>query len=374
MKLASGIALILSFSLLFQNSEDRISRMNIPAISAPVHEVVPIIINFSDTLQNDTLLIYYDRERTPVKYSRRVICNVCVKQECRLVNIELFWNITGRYLGFMLPEGEFLTKNIHEHFSVKDYDQLHSILNNPLSPLAKYSINDLVSLSNLKTKNIDAVSSATNLSISNYVVKGAVYTTYTLWQIVYGDTKKEIEKQTAKMLTSEIAVKILSEDNSEDIKWVLNHIPSDMKISTVFTKKIFNLIAGDDLYLTKTALNALSNDLLTDEIQLKLFEIFKNSGYLKQRLILEKLSHASHLNREIVYGLADNFETLTGTEIIDIIRLFKTHNIDDKQIIRQIAALLENDNKYVANEAWNFLNEVKIADNKTLRKIRKYKK
>ena len=373
MKFVPGIVLILALSLFVENSKKIISRMNSPVISSAVQKIVPTLINFNDTLRSDTLFIHFNKENIPVKYSRKVICNVCINNECRLVNIELFWNITGSYLGFSLPEGEFLTKNEHEHFEKKDYTRLHNILNNPLSPLSNFKLTNLVLLSNVQQKSVDAVSSATNLSISDYVVKGAAYTTFTLWQIVYGETKQEVEKRTTQKLSSKIAIEVLSGNSLEAKKWVLKHIPENMKITPALTDKLLELISGNDIYLAETSLNALPAHLLTDEIQLKLYEIFKSSGYLKNRLIIQKLNEAPSLNNTMIRQLTTGLQNTTGTLTIDIIHLLRKHKTTDKQTIKQLSEMLNSKNRFVANETYKYLSELEIHDNKVLKRIAQYK-
>jgi hypothetical protein len=43
----------------------------------------------------------------------------------RPLDIILHWSISGRYLGFEMPKGEFLSKTDHDPFSRKEYLQLN---------------------------------------------------------------------------------------------------------------------------------------------------------------------------------------------------------------------------------------------------------
>ena len=119
------------------------TRLNPPSVSGEVKEILPHIIDFRDTIPNDTLWEYRNAEKMPLMYSRKIFTGVCIDGECRMVNIELFWNITGSYLGFKLPKGGYLSKLKHIPFSANDYDRLHILLSDPLSALANYSINEL---------------------------------------------------------------------------------------------------------------------------------------------------------------------------------------------------------------------------------------
>ena len=127
MKITGGILLFFLLVFSFQNEKEAIERIDPPGIDLEIEKVVPFYTDIKDTIPNDTLLIYFDKNENPVKYSRKIITGVCIDGECRLVNIELFWNTTGRYLGFKLPKGEFLSKTEHDPFKSADYNRLHEL-------------------------------------------------------------------------------------------------------------------------------------------------------------------------------------------------------------------------------------------------------
>ena len=120
----------------FQFKTENIERLSEPSIAKEIHAVVPLIIDFKDTISNDTLVEYLSEEQIPVMYSREFLTGVCIDGKCRMLYIELFWNITGRYLGFKLPEGEFLSKTEHVKFNSNEYDKLNQLLADPNSALA----------------------------------------------------------------------------------------------------------------------------------------------------------------------------------------------------------------------------------------------
>jgi len=65
----------------------------------------------------DTLFQIRSANGYPIAYYKKIFTGVCFDSECRMLDIVLYWNITGRYLGFELPEGEFLSKSDHQAFS-----------------------------------------------------------------------------------------------------------------------------------------------------------------------------------------------------------------------------------------------------------------
>ncbi|NQU55239.1 MAG: hypothetical protein HQ522_22195 [Bacteroidetes bacterium] len=348
--------------------------MSQPIFSGEVQKTVAYTNPINDTIPGDTLFIHYNLNEAPVMYSRPIITSVCIDGECRLVNIELFWNITGRYLGFELPKGEFLSKTKHAPFNAKEYDRLHNLLGDPLSALANYSMKDLATPNDSTKTKVDAVSSATIAAVLNYIVEGAVYTTYTLWHITYGETKRTIEKLTSQKLNSELVLRILESNNLKDKVWVLNHISDKMKISPELLQKLMETISGKDIYLVERSLNALKPEVLTDDLQLKLATIFENSGFLQKRLIIQKLKETKQLSPEVVQLFSLAMNNMNGTLVKTTLELFKIHKIEVEQVEAQVSELLKNKNRFIANQAYQFLNRAEIIDKRTIKTIEKYKK
>lgn len=358
----------------FQNEKETIKRFNDSNILNRSVKSIPHIINFQDTIPNDTLLEFVDQNDEPLYYSRKILTGVCINGECRLVHIDLLWTITGRYLGFRMPTGEFLSRTKHKPFFPEDYDRLHVLLADPLSPLAHYSINELVPGDSTKTK-VDAISTATVAAVLDYIVKGAVYTTYTLWHIVYGPTKREIENLTAQQLTPELTMKLLESKNINDQIWALNHIPGTVEINSTLLKKLMNFISGDDIYLAERSLNALTPDILAqDVIQQQLANIYSQSGFLQQRLILEKLQNAAILQPVLLHQLAEQLDKTNGILVKLMMDLFIIKNVNDKLVTEEVAKLLKNENRYIAKQALKYLENLNDVDKRTARNIEKFKK
>ncbi len=307
-------------------------------------------------------------------YSRKIPTAVCIDNECRPVNIELFWNNTGRYLGYKLPEGEFLSKTKHTPFTAKEYDRLDTLLKDPLSALAHYSINELVKEKDTAKTGVDAVSSATIAAVMDYIVPGAVYTSYTLWHIVYGETKREIELRTSEKLTSKEVVKFLNTDVLEDKVWALNHIPQNMPISHLLLEELLQLVSQNDIYLAERALHVIRPGELTKEIQLQLIQNFQNSDDLQQKLIAEKLKQAPVLEKETTELLTNELNKFNTQLIKEVLELLQYQKIENNNVNNNVALLLENNNRYIANLAFKFLESRQTLDKKTTKKIDKYQK
>lgn len=374
MKIFTGILLICILIFSFQTEKGKIIRIGQPAVKGEINKIIPHFINFQDTIQEDTLREYLGKNGLPLKYSRKIVTGVCADGKCRLVNIELFWNITGRYLGYELPAGEFLSKTEHVKFNSIEYDRLHHLLADPNSALASYSLKELVPEKDSTKSKVDAVSSATIAAVLDYIVEGAVYTTYTLWHIVYGQTKREIENITSGKLTSEIVLELLNSNKLEDRVWALNHISANIKISTALQNKLMDIISGNDIYLAERSLNTLKPEALTSEIQKELCDIFDKTRFLQKRLILQKLKEAPHLQAQIAILFSKKLSTLNGTLTKTALELFRIHHISDEKTILEVVKLLSSKNRFIAKQAFLYLENLENPDKHTLKSINKYKK
>ncbi len=380
MKRFIPVWILLMFLFSFQNREENISRLNQTELFEHTAEIIPHVIQFQDTIPNDTLFEYQNAEHMPLLYSRKILTGVCVEGKCRMVKINLFWHVTGRYLGFELPAGEFLSKTEHHPFSPEEYDRLHALLADPLSPLSQYSIDELVpqkdSLSQDSTKNtVDAVSTATIAAVLDYIVKGAVYTTYTLWHIVYGQTQREIELLSSENLSPQLISKLLDSQSIDDQVWALNHISNKIQVTPEIQDKLFSYISGEDIYLAERALNAMNTNMLANKkVQMQLAEKFKNVGFLHRRLILQKMNEAPELFPEVLSEFNTQLSGMNGTLVKSWIELLLKFGIQDKQVVEEVQKLLENENRYIANQALKYLENLDNTDKKVARDIRKYKK
>ncbi len=358
----------------FHSRDGNISRKYAAAIQGDVHRIIPHVIDFTDTIPNDTLLEYAGVDGIPLMFSRKIVTGVCIDGECRLVSIELFWNPTGRYLGFELPPSEFLSKTEHKPFLSADYDRLHQLLADPLSALAHYSLNELVPVTDSTKNEVDAVSSATVAAVLDYIVEGAVYTTYTLWHIVYGQTKREIEALTAAKLNAAMVLQLLNSEKTEDKVWALSHISAGMNIPSELSDTLFSIISGNDVYLAERAINALPAKFEDKDLQLRLAELFAKTGFLQKRLILQKLGETPGLETETVELIARELGNLNGNLVKNVLELFQNQRVNNPVAVSEAANLLKNPNRYIASQAVKYLESLESIDAKTKKELEKFRK
>jgi len=274
--LFAGFLLVVVLSS-FLSSQEKLKYTRIPTIDVDYKQNQTLVFAYSDSISGDSLYLVKTKDGIPLHYYKDIITEVCFDQECRLLEISVYWNITGRYLGFELPKKEFLSKYDHEPFVVSEYERLNDLLADPNLPLGNISFEKLIELpaSEDNSKNgvsVDGVSGATSIEVSQMVVKGAAYTTFTLWKIVHGPTKDFVAYLTGKQVSSDLIDLILKSPDISDRVWALNLIDRATELTTDLETSLLRIISSDDFYMAYTMINTINSvHLGSDSFQLGLF-------------------------------------------------------------------------------------------------------
>ena len=357
-KISSGFRIFFCIvgMLFFTSSKDggKIQYFQSPTLMAEADTVVGFSSMTDDV--SDTLFQVRSSYGYPISYFKRIYTGVCFDDECRMLDIILYWNITGRYLGFELPKGEFLSKFDHEPFNESEYERLHKLLADLLSPLGMYAFNELASSPGLKNEEVDGTSSATSKDILEYVVEGAAFTTYTLRNLVYGSIQTEVQELTKKELSHELVMKIMESPDVGDKMWALHHIRDNLDFTPELRTVILNYIDDGNYSLAEKAIYSInSKELESDTLQLLLLKKFYETDYGLKKLILNKLKDAPQLDDGVKVDLAQNLKKWEGALLVNLLDLYTIQNVFDIETCRMVSELLRSENRYISQKAFDFL-------------------
>jgi len=376
--LVSVILTIVVMFIGFLALEENIKIINANTLNVPVTHTQQYTLEFQESVagiqvvEKDNLFIERSVEGFPVLYFRKFSTGVCLENECRPLLIILYWTVTGRYLGFELPQGEFLSKTEHEPFVKKEYEELNKLLSNSYSTLANFSLEELVEpVTN--EEEVDGVSGATRSGILDYCVDGAVFTTYTLWHLVYGDTRRKIIDNTKSEMTPELLELILESNNKEDRKWALSNSNKFLETSKSIQDKIFDLIdKGDEL--SGFIIEGISQRYLeVDSIQEKFYSEFKTGPFSVKRAIIKKLSQSGYLTPTVKRELVLSLEKESNDRLIgEILDMLFSHGITEKELLRSLTSMLEHENIMVSHKTFSYLNGLNIKDREIEKRLKIY--
>ena len=318
---------------------------------------------FQDTLSSTELYQLRNSEDHALFYAQNIVTELCFDNKCRLLRITIYWNITGRYLGFELSNGEYLSKHDHEAFSNNEYERLNDLLADPSLPLGEISFEKLIEIPETEDESVDGVSGATTADVSKMVVNGAAYTTYTLWNIVHGSTKDFVSNLTEKELLPNLLDLILKSADLSDRLWALDRINEKMALDPVLTATLLEIISADDFFLSYSAINAIeASHLNSDTLQFALLSIYKKANHSIKRMIVEKLMEAPTLSSELITSSRKILVDLNGKQLGDFLKLYTKHAVHDLETIEAVGQILKNKNHFISRQAYKFLKESNLSE------------
>lgn len=293
--------------------------------------------------------LQYNERGLPDFYFAHVKTAVCEHGLCRLLVIDVFWDLLGNFLKYELPPGESLTKLDHLEFSKEDHEQLYSILADRGSILRDYPVEDLiVHRPPVKSrKDVDAVSAATRVEVKDAVVSGAVYSTYTLWHIVNGPISSRIEEFSRPMLTEEMVMRMLYSGNFYYQFFALNYKP--VRDPAKFADGVVHLIRNGISYIPYFAIEALPQTCWENEkYQICLLEHFSGADFELQNAMLAKITDIKLCTQALdflVLGLKDITENQM-IKVFEVIR-YSQDRLSEKSL-KAISQLVRHPNSQVS--------------------------
>ena len=323
----------------------------------------------------DSLFLRQTSEGTPKSFYQHYSTGVCFDNQCRPLDIILHWSISGRYLGFEMPKGEFLSKTDHDPFTRKEYLQLNEILSNADLPFKDIKYHELMNQPESSIESVDAISGATSERIKDIVVKNAAYTTYKLWKLVYGESQKFIEQYTEKHLNNSNLLTVLNSQDRDDIFWGLTRMKDTLSFSIPIKNRLLSLIQSDDYYLSYNAVHAIPKTYLNDSDFLEnLFLSYLNtSDASTKNVIFSKLKAAPRLSQNLVVKSRQTIPTMTPQEISSVLKLYEKHSINDHETCKVLVGVLENKNIYISKKAYDFLIKIQTDDEFIAERLKAYK-
>tara|TARA_R110000868_G_scaffold2277_11_gene17057 strand:+ start:648 stop:1802 length:1155 start_codon:yes stop_codon:yes gene_type:complete len=311
------------------------------------------VVYTKDSVQLEVDLIF-NSSNEPIQYYSYIVTPVCEEGVCYNLLAEVYWDLLGNFLDYTEVPLDPFTKFDHIKFTADDHVKMKEILKDKTSLLANYKAEDLVDHSiQIKSDVIDGVAGATYKSLSGAVVRGAVYSSHTLWHIVNGEVADKIVAHTESLMNEELLVSMLNSDNYHLQFYALNKIaPEDEK----FTPYLIGLISRGSSYVPYFAIEKIPDWAWSSvKYQSQIISLLKKVEFQMQNEILNRFIDRD-LEGESLTVLASNLGSLDKSQIKKAFKILDRNNDQLTSLsIKEILSLLDSENKEISQEAYQFL-------------------
>jgi len=328
-------------------------------------------LTFRDTIPME-LDLAFDTDGLPDFYQCHVNTPVCNDGLCRSLILDVYWDLLGNFTRFEVPEYPPLTKWDHLEFTEEDYLKLGEVLRDKNSILG--TVKDVNTLFDPSTKKIsetvDATTGATRETIKNAVVPGAVYSSYTLWQVVNGEIPSHIQQYTLNYTGPELISKFLLSEN-----YHYHYEALDFLISTGYEghlPELIEMLNKGEPFVIRMAVRWFPTAWLEDEqFQLAVTEMIDQFDYRAQETWLERMMDVKVRGATLDY-LTGHPERFSQYQLHQILKLCdKNRSMLSQTSVAQLEPLLHHDSPVIAQGAFQIFEKL-ATDNKNARKILKH--
>lgn len=298
-----------------------------------------------------------DKTGFTIGYSMKVPSVYCVENVCKIDTVQLFWNNVGVYKKFKLKQGVELEKAKGEFFNESDYARLQKILSDSDSPLKNVQLKAEID----EVHDVDAVAGATYLD-ANSTVKGALWTSYTMWHFVYGNVVGVMENLTAKSIDNEHLNSFLKDSTQQYKKFAMDVL----KQRNVFNATTLQLIiegtkAGNiDIQNTLDFFESSTTDVYVNSIR----ELYSTANGNQRMQCLNSMTKSNVVfSDDYLIGLFQiSLTSKSYPEIDNLLDLFERKKNKTEKLNAILLPLLNIDKKLIARRIYWYLMNQQLKD------------
>jgi len=367
------LQLLLSANIRFEKENRMVFNGTFRPDKIKIISKVPL--SFLDSIPDDTLSVYYSYVNLPVAFSRNFHTSVCMDTMCRLVDIALFWDVTGKYLGFSLPQGEELTKKKHTPFEEKDYARLDEILGDSTSLLGFYTLSDIHPVRQ-SVAQADGTTGATLPDLSPWIIKDAAYTSYTLWHLAYGATRDSLLVYIKQhLLSNQLLFSILQDKNPFSEIRGLQWIGASNQDPGQFIEPALTILHNGNFLASRQALKFLKGcHIDKDRLQKEVIQLLDNQDFRIKNLALEYIRESDKLSQSVGRELLSRLKSDNYYLVNVILTILATRFEADHSDQLNLSVLLASKNINISNRIYYFLLSLPDKSSDIARKLNQYRR
>ena len=332
------------------------------------HKVViqhPGELNKADLLL--TLKEIKNQSGFTVGYSMKVPSVYCSEAVCKVDTVELVWDNIGRYKSFKLEAGVELEKSKGESFNKSDYERLHKILSDPFSALKDLRLKPVTD----EAHDVDAVVGATTLD-ENSTVKGALWTSYTLWHFVNGNAVNIMKEISGKSIDNVHLQSFLKDSTEYYQLFALDVLTQRRDYSEITVRNVIEQTKVAKINIRNT-LNYFENS--TSEIYLQsISDLFSSSNSSQRVQCLNSLNKSSFdISETYILKLIEmSVESQSYQEINGLLTVCENRKYNSERLNSTLLPILEANNKLIGRRVYWYLSNQKLKDDEVI-KLQKFR-
>ena len=316
--------------------------------------------------QSCSLYRISDQAGCPQEYYMDVDSVACGDGVCEVIKVRLHWDALGGYIRYEFPKGGTLTKKGHKPFNRVDHEKLHLILSDSGSALRKFNPASLAA-PDTAGDDVDAVTKPTPLFYQNSVVKGAIYTCYTLWHWVNGDAAKKILELTSKTCSHEHLMRYVNEGSDKFFIFAVEQLGDRGVFDEATASAIIKRANEGRAVYMQGALSYFELAQMKGAQEFyynAIMQFFAEGNSQKRTLCLRSLGESGQSGSDEFYKKMAGFLPELGSyfEVHLLLNILEAHNPDSVEIMKQVEKVLENDNFLIARRAFWFLEKRKLSE------------
>ena len=274
---------------------------------------------------------------------------VCGDSLCRVDIVRLYWDTYARFLRLELPEEVALEKAEGKAFTQEDYAKLDRVLKNEHSPLKDLYSDQIVG--SLASEGVDAVSRASVSINKKDYVEGAIWTCYSLWHWVHGDTQEIIRNLRGDASSTQELKSLLSSKDTDAQIFAIEQLGRRKAFSLELSEGISKALKQSPELLNKSLeyweqapeaiyMQAVKRNLAIPEKRIRL--LFLGS------LFRTKYS----LDAVYLQSLPLSYEKMSYQEIQLLLRILDKHAISSPALTQKLISLLDQDDFLIARAVY----------------------
>ncbi|WP_236973457.1 hypothetical protein [Membranihabitans maritimus] len=326
LKLATGILLFIGQIAFLQGDTAFIEHNPVMAVdgwdfSDVSSEKPAFLLTDDSTLIEYDVVMLSDEEELPYAYTSEIVTPVCDDTLCALMNIRVYWNLLGNYVGFDTVAGKPLTKNDHIEFRNNDYVKLHNLLMDDNSIIKRKAKKELFDREkNRVSELVDAVTGATAKEVKEAVVDGALYSCYTLYHIVHGPLSDSIQSDMERHFNTSLQEKLLGSQHADYQLYALKSLNKSDFMS--YQDRIIELINGaiplNRIYIMKKMPAEMWRNV---DFQLDIVKGFEDFDVNSRTHLLNYIYKSDVINFKSIVELAKYLFLMTRNQVKVYVRI-----------------------------------------------------